>query len=76
MFILIATLGFVALAAVNAAGYYFKLNKNLVSAASILITMVSVWLSLTAAREEARRERAHQSSIEMGHPLSKMWPLG
>jgi hypothetical protein len=75
MFILTATLGFVALAAVNAAGYYFKLNKNLISAASILVIMVSVWFSLKASREEVLRERAHQSSIELA-PSQKLEPLG
>lgn len=66
MFILVATSGFVVLAAVNVAGYYFKLNKNLISAASVLVIVASIWFGLKATREEAVQNRAHQSSIELG----------
>jgi hypothetical protein len=70
MFAVVATSGFAVLAAVNAVGYYFKLNRNLIAAASVLVIMASIWFGLKAARVEAVPDRAHQSSIELGS-LSK-----
>ena len=44
-------LAFAAAALVEAAGYFFKLNKNLVAGARTLIFMVGLWFAVTASRE-------------------------
>ncbi len=70
MFAVVAISGFAVLAAVNAVGYYLKLNRNLISAASVVVIMASIWFGLKAARLEAIPDRARQSSLELGY-LSK-----
>lgn len=56
MFLNIA-LGLGALTLVQAAGYFFKLNDNLVKGACTLLIMAGVWFGIQAAREDAIREK-------------------
>lgn len=60
LFWLTAVGGFVVLASVTGAGFYFRLNQNLVMGTSTVIIMVAVWLSVLATREDLRRERLAQ----------------
>jgi hypothetical protein len=69
MFLNIA-LGLGAITLVQAAGYFFKLNKNLVTGACTLIIMAGIWFGIKAAREEAIRETPSRSGIELGYPSS------
>jgi hypothetical protein len=70
MFLNIA-LGLTALTLVQAAGYFFKLNQNLVKGACTLIIMAGIWFGIQTSREEALKERsAIQSSKSLQSPRS------
>jgi hypothetical protein len=60
LFWLTAVGGFVVLASVLAAGFYYRLHQNLVRSVSTVIIMVAVWLGILAAREDLRREKLAQ----------------
>jgi hypothetical protein len=59
------TLAFAAAALVEAAGYFLRLNKNLVAGARTLIIMVGVWFAVTASRETVT-PKGSPSEIKMG----------
>ncbi|MEH2526758.1 MULTISPECIES: hypothetical protein [unclassified Bradyrhizobium] len=59
-------LAFAAAALVEAAGYFFKLNKNLVAGARTLIIMVGLWFAVTASRETITT-KGTPSEIKLGH---------
>lgn len=65
LFWLTAVAGFVVLASVTGAGFYFRLNQNLVRGASIVIIMVAVWFSVLAAREDVRKEKVAQPAASL-----------
>ena len=68
MFLNIAV-GLTALTLVQAAGYFFKLNKNLVTGACTLIVMVGIVFSIQASRDEALKERSgFESSKSLQSP--------
>jgi hypothetical protein len=48
---------------IQAAGYFFKLNKNFVAGTSTLIVMIGLWFGIQTAREEAIKERASQQRL-------------
>jgi hypothetical protein len=54
----VAVGGFVLLMLVNAIGWFYKLNPTFVKGASVAIMFAAVWLSLSAKREDLRREQA------------------
>jgi hypothetical protein len=58
-------LAFAAAALVEAAGYFFKLNKNLVAGARTLIIMVGLWFAVTASRETIT-PKGTPSEIKLG----------
>jgi transposase len=41
---------------IQAAGYFFKLNKNFVAGTSTLIVMIGLWFGIQTAREEAIKD--------------------
>ena len=55
MFLNIA-LGLGAITLVQAAGYFFKLNKSLVAGACTLIIIAGMWFGIKTARDEAVRQ--------------------
>ena len=59
------TLAFAAAALVEAAGYFLKLNKNLVAGTRTLIIMVGLWFAVTASRETIT-PKATPSEIKLG----------
>jgi hypothetical protein len=58
-------LAFAAAALVEAAGYFFKLNKNVVAGARTLIIMVGLWFAVTASRETIT-PKGTPSEIKLG----------
>jgi hypothetical protein len=48
---------------IQAAGYFFKFNKNFVAGTSTLIVMLGLWFGIQTAREEAIKERASQQRL-------------
>jgi hypothetical protein len=56
-------IGMGAVTLIQAAGYFFKLNKNLVAGTSTLIVMIGLWFGVQTAREEALKERASQQQL-------------
>ena len=56
-------IGLGALTLIQAAGYFFKLNKNLVVGTSTLIVMIGMWFPVQTAREEALKESASQQRL-------------
>jgi hypothetical protein len=56
-------IGLAAITLIQAAGYFFKLNKNLVAGTSTLIVMIGLWFAVQTAREEALKERASQQRL-------------
>ena len=48
---------------IQAAGYFFKINKSFVAAASTLILMIGLWFGVQTAREEVLKERASQQRL-------------
>jgi hypothetical protein len=49
---------------VNALGWFYKLSPNIVKVTSIVIMMATVWLSLSAQREDLRREQAATAQLQ------------
>jgi len=56
-------IGMGAVILIQAAGYFFKLNKNFVAGTSTLIVMIGLWFAVQTAREEALKERASQQRL-------------
>jgi hypothetical protein len=56
-------IGMRAVTLIQAAGYFFKLNKNFVAGTSTLIVMIGLWFAVQTAREEALKERASQQQL-------------
>lgn len=56
-------IGIGAVILIQAAGYFFKLNKNFVASTSTLIVMIGLWFGVQTAREEAFKERASQHRL-------------
>jgi hypothetical protein len=56
-------IGIGAVTLIQAAGYFFKLNKNFVAGTSTLIVMIGLWFGVQTAREEALKERAFQQQF-------------
>jgi hypothetical protein len=50
-------LAFGAVAAVEAAGYFFKLNKHVIAGARTLIIMIGLWFAVKASRETVTPKR-------------------
>jgi hypothetical protein len=48
---------------IQAAGYFFKLNKNFVAGTCTLIVMIGMWFCVQTAREEALKERLVKSGL-------------
>jgi hypothetical protein len=62
-------LAFGAAALVEAAGYFFKLNKNVIAGARTLILMIAIWFAIKASREMVTpNEAPSRSGIELGSP--------
>jgi hypothetical protein len=57
-------LGLGAITLVQAAGYFFRLNKNLVAGTCTIIMMAGMWFGIQTAREEAIRDKTAQSANE------------
>jgi hypothetical protein len=64
LFWLVAVVGFNLLVLVNALGWFYKLSPNIVKVTSIVIMMATVWLSLSAQREDLRREQAATAQLQ------------
>jgi hypothetical protein len=56
-------IGMGVLTLIQAAGYFLKLNKNLVAGTSTLVVMIGLWFAVQTAREEAVKERASQQRL-------------
>jgi hypothetical protein len=67
-------LGLGAITLVQAAGYFFKLNKNLVQGASTLIVMLGMWYGVTTAREEAIMQKHDSTAIGSKIPAPQPQP--
>jgi hypothetical protein len=58
-------LAFGAAAVVEAAGYFFKLNKHVITGARTLIIMVGMWFTIEASREETVKPKKTPSRSEI-----------
>lgn len=67
-------LGLGAITLVQAAGYFFKLNKNLVQGSCTLIIMVGMWYGVTTAREEAIRHKHDSTALSAKTPAPQPGP--
>ena len=62
-------LAFAGAAMVEAAGHFFKLNKNLVAGVRTLIIMTGLWFAVAASRQEEPRRPPAQTALTFGETI-------
>jgi hypothetical protein len=64
-------LAFAGATMIEAAGYFFKLNRNLVAGVRTLIIMTGLWFAVAAGRQEEPRQPPAPTALTLGKAISQ-----